>query len=333
MSHPILERHIEQQALRPLYLFFGEEEFLMERALKRLEAALAARFGEAPAKISESAQETSLEDFLAQARLASLFGPGQLLVLRRADAYPDRVVQATVPPYLDRPAPRSWVVITAPGLKAREVEKHAVWSRLKKGEAALGFWRLREEEICQWLAREARGLGKNLNLAAAQALVAMVGDNLAELAQELEKLALFAGTEAQLTPAMVAQLASHSRSFTIFALVEALGEAHPQKRLAALDHLMELGEPAAKIITMLARQVRLLLKAREVKGASPGELAAKLGLAPRTAKTLSRQTVRFSRAALRRHLKLLHQADLHLKTSTGNPRLWLEWTLLQMGPG
>jgi len=333
MSHEILERHIEQGNLRPLYLFFGEEEFLLERALRRLEAALGARLGEPPVKVVESAQEVGLEDFLGQARHAALFGPGQLLILRRADAYPERMVQKALPPYLEHPAPRAWVVLTAPTLKTREVERHPVWSRLKKGEAALGFRRLKEEELCQWLAREAQGRGKTLSLAAARALVAVVGDNLAELAQELEKLILFAGPEPALTPAMVEQLASHSRSFTIFALVDALGESHPAKRLAALDHLLELGEPAAKILTMLARQVRLLLKARELKEASPGELAAALGLPPGIALNLSRQAARFSVPALRRHLMLLHRADFHLKTSTGNPRLWLEWALLQMGPG
>jgi len=25
--------------------------------------------------------------------------------------------------------------------------------------------------------------------------------------------------------------------------------------------------------------------------------------------------------------------DLQLKTSTGSPRLWLEWALIKMGPG
>jgi hypothetical protein len=30
---------------------------------------------------------------------------------------------------------------------------------------------------------------------------------------------------------------------------------------------------------------------------------------------------------------MLHRVDFHLKTSTGNPRLWLEWALVKMGPG
>ncbi|MCL6622254.1 MAG: DNA polymerase III subunit delta [Syntrophobacterales bacterium] len=333
MSQAILERHLKQGTPRPLYLFYGEEEFLMERALARLEAGLAARLGEAPAKVVASAQDTGLEEFLAQARHATLFGPGQLLILRRADAYPERVVQAALPPYLEHPAPRAWVVLLAPALKTREVERHPVWSRLKKSEAALGFRRLREEELHQWLAREAQDRGKHLSLATAQALVAVVGDNLAELTQELEKLVLYAGAEPRLTPAMVQQLASHSRTFTIFALVDALGEADPRLRLSALDQLLELGEPAAKILTMLARQVRLLLIARELGEAPPPELAARLGVPPSIAQNIRRQAARFSPAALRRHLWLLHQADRHLKTSSGNPRLWLEWALVQMGPG
>ncbi len=329
----VLERHLKEGRLKPLYLFYGEEEFLMDRALARLEAGLAEQLGEAPARVAASAQETGLEEFLAQARHASLFGPGQLLVLWRAEVYPERVVQGAVPPYLEHPAPRAWVVLLAPALRAREVEKHPVWSRLKKSEAAIGFWKLKEEELCQWLAREARERGKHLSITAAQALVAMAGDNLAELSRELEKLILYAGEEPQLTPAMVQQLASHSRTFTIFALVDALGEADPRSRVAALDQLLELGEPAARILTMLARQVRLLLLARELAEAAPPELAARLGLPAGIAQNVRRQAARFTPAALKRHLLLLHQADRHLKTSSGNPRLWLEWALMQMGPG
>ena len=142
-----------------------------------------------------------------------------------------------------------------------------------KEEAALGFSRLREGELYQWLTREARQLGKNLTLAAAQRLVEMVGDNLAELSQELEKLALFAGPENTLTPALVTQLASHSRTYNIFALVDALGTPGFHQRLTSLGHLLDLGEHPAKILGMLARQVRILIRVKEGAGANPAELA------------------------------------------------------------
>jgi DNA polymerase-3 subunit delta len=332
MSHPLLERHLERNTVKPLYLFYGDEEFLMHRALLRLEAGLTEKAGEPPTRVVREAQEVELAEFLAEARAATLWGAGQLLILRGVDFYPAAQVKA-VTGYLDRPAPRAWVVLLAEGLKAREVEKHGVWGRLAKEEAALGFYRLRESELHQWLTREARHLGKNLTLAAAQRLVEMVGDNLAELSQELEKLALFAGPENTLTPALVTQLASHSRTYNIFALVEALGEPGFHQRLTSLGHLLDLGEAPPKILGMLARQVRILIRVKEGAGANPVELARRLGVPQWKVKSLGQQAARFSAAALKSHLELLHQVDFHLKTSTGSPRLWLEWALVKMGPG
>jgi DNA polymerase-3 subunit delta len=332
MSHPLLERHIERQAVKPLYLFYGDEEFLMHRALVRLEAALTDKAGEPPSKVVRDAQEVELPEFLAESRAATLWGPGQLLILRRVDAYPAPQLKA-ITAYLDHPAPRAWIVLLAEGLKAKEVEKHALWGRLAKGEAALGFYRLREGELYQWLTREARQSGKNLTLAAAQRLVEMVGDNLAELSQELEKLALYAGPDNTLTPALVTQLASHSRTYNIFALVEALGTPGFHQRLTSLGQLLDLGEHPAKILGMLARQLRILIRVKEGSGANPMELARSLGVPQFKVKNLAQQGGRFSDAALRRHLAMLHRVDFNLKTSTGNPRLWLEWALIKMGPG
>ncbi len=324
MSHPILERHLERRQLRPLYLFFGEEEFLMQRALKRLEEALRDQTGEAPLKVTREATETPLAEFLAETRVGSLWGSGQLLVLRRAEAVPAAELQA-VTDYLSHPAPRTWVVLLAEGLKARDLARNPVWSGVQAADAALGFFRLKEEELYRWLTREAGTLGKNLTLAAAQRLVEIVGENLWELMQELEKLALYAGKEKSLTPNLVNQLATHSRTYNIFALVDALGEAGVQKRLTALAQLLDLGEEPPKILGMLARQLRFLIRMKEG--------GAGLNLPQWHMKKLAQQAENFSEAALRSHLLRLHQTDLHLKTSAGNPRLWLEWTLLHLGPG
>jgi DNA polymerase-3 subunit delta len=323
MSHPNIERHLERRAVKPLYVFYGDEEFLMDRALARLDEGLTDQWGEAPAKVMREAQEIELPEFLTESRVASLWGPGQLLVLRRLEL--NAAALKAINDYLDHPAPRAWVVLLAEGAKARDLAKNPVWGRLQKAEAALGFYHLKEAELFQWLNQEAKGLGKTLALAAAQRLVEIVGDNLAELSQELEKLALYAGGEKTLTPNLVNQLATHSRSFNIFALVEALGEPSPNKRLTALGQLLDLGEQAPKIVGMLARQLRLLIRLKE-GGSGPN-------LSPWNMKKLAQQAPRFSEAALRAHLFLLHQIDLQLKTSAGSPRLWLEWALLKMGPG
>ena len=302
----------------------------MLRALERLQEGLQDRWGEAPVRVLREAQEVELPEFLAESREASLWGPGQLLVLRRLGL--NAAALEAVNAYLDHPAPRAWVVLLAEGVKSRDWERNPVWQRLQRQEAALGFFRLKEADLYQWLTREAAGLGKTLTLAAAQRLVEVVGDNLAELIQELEKLALYAGAEKSLTPNLVNQLATHSRTYNIFALMEALGEPGAHKRLNALGQLLDLGEAPPKILVMLARQLRLLISFKE-KGPAAAAYQKRLNLQPRTLKNLAKQAPRFSEAALRSHLALLNQIDWQLKTSGGPPRLWLEWALLKMGPG
>ena len=323
MSHPIIKRHLERKAVRPLYLFYGDEEFLMERALARLAAGLTDQWGEAPVRVQREAQEAPLPEFLAESRVASLWGPGQLLVLRRLELNPEAL--KAINDYLDHPAPRAWVVLLAEGAKARDLAKNPVWSRLQREEAAVGFYRPKEAELFQWLTQEARSLGKTLTLAAAQRLVEVVGNNLAELSQELEKLALYAGEEKSLTPSLVNQLTTHSRHYNIFALLDALGEPGPHKRLTALGHLLDLGEKEPKILATLAGHLRKLIRLKEGGGG--------LNLTQWHQRKVAEQAKRFSAGALRAHLFLLHQVDLVLKTSAGNPRLWLEWALLKMGPG
>jgi DNA polymerase III subunit delta len=323
MSHPIIERHLERKAVRPLYVFYGDEEFLMERALARLAAGLTDQWGEAPVRVLREAQEASLPEFLAESRVAALWGPGQLLVLRRLQLNPEAL--KAINGYLDHPAPRAWVVLLAEGVKTRDLAKDPVWGRLQRQEAAVGFYRLKEAELFQWLTQEARSLGKTLTLAAAQRLVEMVGDNLAELSQELEKLALYAGEEKSLTPSLVNQLTTHSRHYNIFALLDALGEPGPHKRLTALGHLLDLGEKEPKILATLAGHLRKLIRLKEGGGG--------LNLTQWHQRKVAEQAKRFSAGALRAHLFLLHQVDLVLKTSAGSPRLWLEWALLKMGPG
>ena len=305
----------------------------MHRTLERLEQALLDASGEAPMKTVLEAQEVGLPEFLSQARMTPLWGGGQLLVLRRVETYPANTLKAILD-YLGHPAPRARVVLLAPGLKARDLAKNAVWNRLQQEDAALGFFHLKEGELQQWLAKETQAQGKTITLAGAQRLVEMVGDNLSDLAQELEKLVLFAGKEKTLTPNLVAQLASHSRTYNIFALVDALGDPGAHKRLSALAHLLDLGEPPARILVMLARQLRMLLRLKDSPPGTPPEaLARVLEVPPGVVRKLSQQAARFTVPALQTHLWHLHQTDRQLKTSAGNPKLWLEWCLLQMRPG
>ena len=167
-----------------------------------------------------------------------------------------------------------------------------------------------------WLQQEAKRQGKTLAPGAARQIVEAAGQNLQEIHQELEKLILYAGAETAITSAHIAKLSSHSRTHTIFELVEALGQSQPDKALKVLARLLELGEHPSKIMVMLARQVRLLMRTREglKRKLTARELAKELGVAEFIAKKLQEQARGFRLAQLKSQLIRLHEADHQIKT-------------------
>ncbi len=332
MSHPILERQLKQHLVKPVYLWYGEEGFLIRRALARLESWLVQQ-GDLAAKIVLDGTETPLEDALIAARSPQLWGGRQLVIVWQAERYKTENL-ARLEKYLQAPAKQTCLVLIAAGLKPKDVQAHTLWRQLLEQEAALGFFRLRDGELAGWLEREAKHQGKTLGPGAARIMVEAVGQNLLELYQELEKLILYTGAEKTITAAHITKLSSHSRTHTIFELVEALGQTQPDKAFKVLGRLLELGEEPPKILVMLARQIRLLMRTREClkRKLNAAELAKELGVAKFIAEKLQKQAQGFRLAQLKSQLIRLHEADHQIKTGMAVPRLLLEKVILDMCP-
>lgn len=332
MSNAILERQLKQHGLKPVYLWYGEEGFLIRRALARLEAWLV-EHDDLAARIVVDGTEILLEDVLIEAKSPQLWGGRQLVVVWQAERYKSENLKPLAK-YLQAPARQTCLILIAIGLKHKDVQAHALWRQLLEQEAALGFFTMREGELAHWLQQEAKELGKTLGPGAARKMVEVVGQNLLELYQELEKLVLYAGADNTITAAQVEKLSSHSRTHTIFELVEALGQSQPDKAFKVLARLLDLGEHPSLIVVMLARQLRLLMRTRESlkNNLSAGELAKELGVAKFVAEKLQRQARGFRLAQLRGQLIRLHEADHQIKTSTAVPRLLLEKIILDLCP-
>ncbi len=159
MVHDLLERQIKNNAVPPVYLWYGEEEFLIRRELARLEAWLEQR-GDLAAKIVVDAADTPLAEVVTQARSPQLWGGRQLIVVWQAERYKSEELPV-LEKYLQAPVRQTCLMLIAPGLKHKDVQAHQVWRQLLQQEAAQGFPRLREGELPGWLQQEAQAPGEN----------------------------------------------------------------------------------------------------------------------------------------------------------------------------
>jgi DNA polymerase-3 subunit delta len=102
--------------------------------------------------------------------------------------------------------------------------------------------------------RTARELGLQLEPAAAEALSEAIGSDSARLASELEKLALYVGTQPITTAAVEALVGSHATN--ALQVGDALLAGKPAEAVALVDALLEANEPALRIVATLCGQIR-----------------------------------------------------------------------------
>lgn len=175
-----------------------------------------------------------------------------------------------------------------------------------------------------WLLKEARGHGLALSRPAAEQMIHLVGNDLGQLAGELEKLALLvplpsAGGQPRALDeqALLATLHANSR-YSLFAITEQLGNKKLDGALLVLEQFLVNSPNEHPLLTgILARYFRQLHLVHTLRQAGGGEaeLAAHLKLPPFIARKIQAQARGFSIEELEAILQALAQLDYALRQS------------------
>ncbi|KAB2660653.1 MAG: DNA polymerase III subunit delta, partial [Verrucomicrobia bacterium] len=122
--------------------------------------------------------------------------------------------------------------------------------------------------------RMLRALGRTIDDDALGELVARTGPNLRQIAQEAEKLAMYAGARTQLALADVQTVSARQKTAQAFALAEAVGDRNLTKLLKTLDEeLWEIRNGVDKrkseigLLYGVITKIRMLLLMKEIRDA------------------------------------------------------------------
>lgn len=312
-----------------LYLLVGEDAFTRERACRLIEEALN-RSDPGLDRTVAYGDEATAEAIMGAIGTGSLFGDARLVVVRGFDRL-GAAAQDQLVPLLTRLPAGVTVVLLAAALDRRR----KAMQELVKAARVVACDPPPQGALPQWVLQRARALGLNLEPAAVPALLASAGPDPQTLYTELEKLAAYAGSD-PVDAAVVEQVASvaipHAAEYAIFRFADAVAEGRTQDALALLRDLLAVGQPPLYILTMLARQYRLILLAHDASLSGP-ELAARLGVkSPYAAQKAARQAARVGAAPARAALHRILQADREIKTGR-DPRLVLETLVVALAHG
>jgi DNA polymerase III delta subunit len=175
---------------------------------------------------------------------------------------------------------------------------------------------LGKNELPAWIRERAERYGLRLQGSAIALLTELVGNELAVLDSELQKLATYGGG-ATVTEDDVALLVREVRRLRLYELTDPVFEGRAQAAQAALQRLLREGEVPQYILQDLARHARQLIQVRALleRRVPKGDLQGRLGGQVPTfvVDKLVRQAPRLSLGQVRWAYHRLLEADLQTK--------------------
>lgn len=213
--------------------------------------------------------------------------------------------------------PPSTVLVFASG---KVGARNPVLAAIKDGAQVRLFPMLKGPELQDWIRGRVATLDGRITLGAIRLLENFTGDDLRLLDNELRKLCTYAGPLV-VDEKMVQAMTNDTRQANIFELVDGMMQGRHTYVLRTLRQLMDQpgGAAGPYVITMLARQSRMLLIAKSVResGGTPDDLPTALGT---TSDFVVRKVIDQARPYSTDQLGRLHQrllaADISIKDGT-----------------
>lgn len=317
-------------ALKPVYLIFGKEDLLLERALRRLrDMVLEAGGGQELDFDTFEGPSASGDDIVAAANTMPFLSERRMVIVRDVDRMPVDQHPPLVA-YAENPAPFSVLVLVASSL----AKNTRLYKTLERVGAVSEFAAPRNAELPGWVISLFKSMDRQLPRDAAEVLVRAVGKDLRRLQSEADKIVAYAGERKSLTREDVEAVVAETAAPSIFEFLDAMGSRDCETALKLLAGLMAAGESINGVHAMAVRHVRSLmsLTALRERGTPEKDLATELRMAPWQIRTIARQAAGFSDEELIAALKAAAEAEARMKTSQGDPRLVFErWLLATCG--
>jgi DNA polymerase-3 subunit delta len=329
-----------------LYILWGEDDFSQTRALEGIKQGLGDQaLLEANTNIFDGQQLTLNElravsetvPFLAERRLVIIQG---LLGRFEPTAKPRRRKKPPIAekepeykPFADYlvKIPDGTVLVLVDG---KLKNGNPLLKQLSPRAKVMSFPLLKEEGLRQWVRRGVAEQEATISPEAVDLLAKLVGGNLWVMTSEINKLALFTSGR-RIEVEDIKALVSSAQETSVFAMVDAILDFKVGVAEQLLEQLLERGASAAYLLVMLARQVRLIVQARELRRqrrAEP-EIQDRLGLPSEFAlrKTLD-QAQRYPLERLKEVYNKLLETDLAIKTGKYEGELALNLLIAELCP-
>jgi DNA polymerase-3 subunit delta len=329
---PTYDKFLEEtkgKKYEPVYLFIGQEDFLIEECVDAIIADLLTPDTKAFNLDIVYGGRVDARDVVAHAASFPMMSDRRIVVVREFEKLlSGEAAKETIGKYLAKPLESTCLILVAENPDFRTKP----FTDLKKRGAVYAFNPLYDNQVLGLIARRCALLGKEADEDACQTLHAYVGNSLRAIHNELEKLVTYIGERKKIEREDVADVVGAARGYTIFDLQTAIGKRNMDAALRIVRRMIESGETPQMIIAMLTKYFAVLWRIRELLGlkSSEADIASRVGIPPYHLKNYLEAAPRFSEGHMADALAILLKADVQLKSTSPDPSELVEMLMYSL---
>lgn len=335
MSYMEVLKQIKKKQIAPIYFFYGSESFFLQQLKQQLIEKVAANDEDSLAVYD--LEEVPIEAAIGDAETYPFFSERKLVIAENPvflKAKPDKLTfehdLLALERYLAAPVDYTVLVIIAPYEKIDERKKI---SKLLKKHAAVAVCNpIKDNDLKQWVNSIASQLQVTIKDEAYEIMEAELSNNLHQLENELQKLALYVGPNGEVTKDIAEELVSHTTNSSALRLVDAVIEKDLHKAIRIFKDLLKMKEEPIAMISLIAFQFRSILRVKLLKqqGYSQFQMQKQLGVHPYVVKIALNRERQFTVDKLERIIIQLADTDATIKSGKMEKEMAFELMLYDL---
>jgi len=307
INHLDLYDKINKNEISPVYIFFGNQIFLMEKALELLKKQILKETIEFNYSLFYGDSDGATE-IIDTAKTYPMFSKRRLVVVKNVEKFPANELKILYK-YLSFPLRSTCLVLLFMDDKK---------PKLKDNEnIVLVDFTVDIGDTTSAIRQIANSLGHTITREAALALTSVVGENLLDINNEIEKLAIYIGEKKTIEVSDVERITEKIHSEDIFQIFTSVAKKDKGKTLKSLLELELSNEDPLAILNLLSRRFRLVWKAKELIDTrlSKSQILKELKISSGALYHVQMHAKNFSYAEIKRIINVLYESDVRFKTS------------------
>lgn len=327
------KQELKTGQLRPCYIFWGEETYLLQHYLGELQKKLIDPLTEEFNFHRFSAESFSVDALWESVENLPMMAERTMVRVDDVDLYKlDETAREKLIRLLsDLPEYCCLVFAYATSDYRPDKRQKKLYDAITKAALTVEFPKQNQRELTAWIGRHFRPYGKTISPALCAYLVEITGGTMSALGGEIEKIAAFA-PDGEIRKSDIDAVVEPVLDAVVFDMTDALGEGNFEKAMERLYTLFKMQQEPIAILGAVGAHLRRLSAARILMDAGKGgdELMQVCGMKDYPARKTMAAAKYFSTRFCQRAAELVVETDSRMKTSYDDPQRLLEMLLVRL---